>query len=161
MAAPVPAGYRREMIHRILIVCLGNICRSPTAEAVLRDKAKAAGLDLRIDSAGTGDWHVGAPPHPPMVRAAREAGYDLSDLRARQVGPEDFHRFDLILAADEENLADLEALRPPDSDTPVRLLAPYGGDGTRAIPDPYFTKDFAGALALVERAADGLIAQLQ
>jgi protein-tyrosine phosphatase len=96
-----------------------------------------------------------------MIRAARTAGYDLSPLRARQVGPEDFHRFDLIAVAYEENLADVERLRPAGSETPVRLFAPYAGEGTRAIPDPYFTKDFRGALALVERAAEGFLRQLQ
>ncbi len=149
------------MARKILIVCLGNICRSPTAEVVLRDKARAAGIDLVVDSAGTGDWHVGEPPHPPMVRAALRAGYDLSGVRARQISAGDFGRFDLILAADEENLADVEALRPAGDTTPLSLFAPYAGNGLRAIPDPYFTDDFDGALALVERAADGLIAQLQ
>lgn len=149
------------MTERILIVCLGNICRSPAAEAVLRAKAAAVGLDLVVESAGTGDWHVGDPPHPPMIRAAQAAGYDLSPLRARQVAPEDFDRFDLILAADETNLAEVEALRPAGNSTPVRLFAPYAGDGARSIPDPYFTKDFRGALALVERASEGLLRQLQ
>ena len=149
------------MTQSILIVCLGNICRSPTAEAVLRDKARARGLDLEIDSAGTGDWHLGEPPHPPMIAAARQAGYDLSPLRARQIGPEDFSRFDLILAADAKNLRDIEALRPAGDDTPVRLFAPHAGSGEEEIPDPYYTGDYAGALALVERAADGLLDQLQ
>ncbi len=149
------------MTCRILVVCLGNICRSPTAEAVLRKKAAEAGLDLEIDSAGTGDWHLGEPPHPPMVEAAGRAGYDLTALRARQIGPADFGRFDLILAADEDNLAEIEAMRPADDATPVRLFAPHAGDGARSIPDPYYTKDFAGALQQIERAAEGLVAQLQ
>ncbi len=149
------------MIRRILVVCLGNICRSPTAEAVLRRKAEAAGLDLEIDSAGTGDWHRGEPPHPPMVAAAGRAGYDLTGLRARQIGAADFGRFDLILAADEDNLADIERLRPDGDATPVRLFATHAGDGSRSIPDPYYTKDFAAALEQIERAADGLLAQLQ
>ncbi len=149
------------MTRRILIVCLGNICRSPAAEGVLRRKIEAAGLDWTVDSAGTGDWHVGEGPHPRMVRAAAQAGYDLSAQRARQIAPEDFARHDLILVADEDNLADVEALRPAGDDTPVHLFAPYAGEGARAIPDPYFTGDFDGALGLVERAADGLIAQLQ
>ncbi len=148
------------MSTRILVVCLGNICRSPTAEAVIRAKSRAAGLAVEVDSAGTGDWHVGEPPHPPMIRAAAGAGYDLSTLRARQIRPGDFDRFDLILVADETNLADVEALRPESSTTPVRLFAPYAGCGTQAIPDPWFTGDFAGALDLVERAADGLVVRL-
>lgn len=149
------------MTMRILFVCLGNICRSPAAEVVLRAKAAEAGLDLVIESAGTGDWHVGEPPHPPMIHAARARGYDMSDLRGRQVSGADFDRFDLILVADEANLRDVEALRPEGDATPVRLFAPYAGGDERAIPDPYYTGDFDGALQQVERAAAGLIAQLQ
>ncbi|QFU09428.1 Low molecular weight protein-tyrosine-phosphatase YfkJ [Rhodobacteraceae bacterium THAF1] len=146
---------------RILVVCLGNICRSPSAEAVLRAKAESRGLDWQIDSAGTGDWHIGNPPYGPMIAAAREAGYDLSDLRARQVGPDDFARFDLILVTDRQNQRDVEALRPTGNKTPVRLLAPFAGDAGQDVPDPYHTRDFDGALRLIERAADGLLDQLQ
>ena len=149
------------MTKRILFVCLGNICRSPTAEIVLRAKAAEAGLHLEVDSAGTGDWHIGEPPHPPMIEAARARGYDMSTLRARQVGGVDFDRFDLILVADETNLRDVEALRPAGDTTPVELFAPYAGGDERSIPDPYYTGDFGGALLLVERAAKGLVAQLQ
>ncbi|SEM72661.1 low molecular weight protein-tyrosine-phosphatase [Palleronia pelagia] len=146
---------------RILIVCLGNICRSPTAEAVLRAKLDAAGISGVVDSAGTGDWHVGDPPHPPMIRAAARAGYDLSPLRARQFTPADFDEFDLILAADPNNLRDIEAQRPAGHETPVRLLAPFAETGTEEVPDPYYTKDFDGALRLIERACDGVVDQLQ
>lgn len=149
------------MARRILFVCLGNICRSPTAEAVLRHKAEAAGLTLLVDSAGTGDWHIGAAPHPPMIRAAAARGYDLSHLAARQIVPADFERFDLILVADADNRRDVEALRPVGNSTPVALFAPYAGTGEEIVPDPYYTKDFDGALRLIERAADGVIAQLQ
>lgn len=149
------------MTIRILFVCLGNICRSPAAEAILRHKAAAAGLTLDLDSAGTGDWHVGDPPHPPMIEAAGRRGYDLGTLRARQVTPDDFDRYDLILAADPENRADLEALRPRGSDTPVRLLARYADGAGDTVPDPYMTGDFEAALDLVERACAGLVAQLQ
>lgn len=100
------------MTTSILFVCLGNICRSPSAEGVVRAKASARGMDLRLDSAGTGDWHVGKPPYPPMIAAAASRGYDLTDLRARQVSRADFDRFDLIVAMDDENLSDLRALRP-------------------------------------------------
>lgn len=95
------------MTHRILFVCLGNICRSPTAEAVTRAKAEARGLPLVLDSAGTGDWHIGKPPYAPMQGVARAAGYDLSMLRARQVARPDFQEFDLIIAMDEDNAATL------------------------------------------------------
>lgn len=141
---------------RILCVCLGNICRSPTAEAVLRDRARARGVAVSVDSAGTGDWHVGDPPYSPAIRAAARRGYDLSPLRARQVAQADFGAFDLILAMDRMNLADLERIRPAGDETPVRLFAEE-----MDVPDPYYTGDFEGALDLVERAAEALVDQLQ
>lgn len=150
------------MSHRILAVCLGNICRSPTAEAVLRRVAADAGLDAEFDSAGTGGWHVGAPPHPPMIEAAAKRGYDLSPLRARQLAISDFDRFDLILAMDCANLSDIERIRPRGSSTPVRLFLSYAEDPlTNEVPDPYYTGGYDQALDLVEAAAKGLIAQLQ
>ena len=98
----------------VLFVCLGNICRSPTAEAVFAARVADAGLSgrIRIDSAGTGDWHLGRPPDPRTRRAARARGYDLETLRARQVTPADFRAFDYILAMDNANLRDLQRLRP-------------------------------------------------
>lgn len=139
---------------RVLCVCLGNICRSPTAEAVLRRMDP----DLTVDSAGTGDWHLGSPPYAPAVAAGRTRGYDLSTLRARQFSASDFARFDLILAMDANNVEDIEALRPPGSDTPVRLFLDFAdGHEGQDIPDPYFTRDFDGALDLVETAARGLL----
>ena len=93
---------------RVLFVCLGNICRSPTAEAILR----AMDPSLTVDSAGTGDWHIGDPPYAPAIEAARRRGYDLSRLRARQFSAKDFARFDLILAMDSSNLETIERLRP-------------------------------------------------
>ncbi len=142
------------MTTRILFVCLGNICRSPAAEGVAR--ALAGGRDLWFDSAGTGDWHLGHPPHPPMQAAARARGYDLSRLRARQVTPADFDEFDLIIAMDADNLDAIEALRGG-SDTPVRLLTDYAEGPKDHVPDPYFTGDFDGALALIERCTRGLL----
>lgn len=150
---------------RILFVCLGNICRSPSAEAVVAAKAKAAGLPLELDSAGTGSWHVSEPPYPPMIRAAGQRGYDLSALRARRITRADFAAFDLIVVMDDNNLDDVERLRPTGgaegSDTPVRLMMSYAPEtGVEAVPDPYFTRDFNQTLDLIERAADGLIAAL-
>lgn len=146
------------MTRSILFVCLGNICRSPSAEGVVRAKAAARGLTLELDSAGTGAWHLGEPPYGPMQRAARARGYDLSGQRARRVTREDFHRFDLIVAMDGENLGDLEALRPEDARAGLMLfteaLAP-GADA--AVPDPYYTRDSDGTLDLVERAAEALL----
>lgn len=146
------------MTTRILFVCLGNICRSPAAEAIVR--ARSAGMALALDSAGTGDWHVGHPPYGPMQAAAAMRGYDLSDLRARVVTPEDFHRFDLIIAMDRENLRDIERLRHG-AETPVHLFTDCAKGTGSAVPDPYFTRDFHGALDLIERCADGLLAGLR
>lgn len=133
---------------KVLMVCLGNICRSPTAEAVLRAKAP----EWQIDSAGTAGWHHGKPPYEPMQEAAARRGYDLSALRARQFSPSDFADFDLILVMDEENLSDVEAQRPKGTTTPVRLFAETG-----PVPDPYYTRDFDGALSMIEAAADRIV----
>ncbi|MEO1239463.1 MAG: low molecular weight protein-tyrosine-phosphatase, partial [Pseudomonadota bacterium] len=91
---------------RVLVVCLGNICRSPTAEAVLREKATRRDLDISVDSAGTGAWHIGNPPHSEAIAEGRRNGYDLKHLRARQFQPSDFTRFDLILGMDADNIND-------------------------------------------------------
>ena len=100
---------------RLLFVCLGNICRSPAAEGVMRARAEAAGLPVTLDSAGTGDWHAGDPPDRRMTAAARKRGIDLTGLRARQVRPRDFEAFDLVLAMDRANLDALSRLRPAPS----------------------------------------------
>jgi len=141
------------MTTRILFVCLGNICRSPAAEGVLRSLAPG----LEIDSAGTGDWHVGAPPYGPMQAAALARGHDLSDLRARQFQAQDFKAFDLIVAMDADNLRTIEAMRPAGNVTPVHLFLRYAPQaGVDHVPDPYYTRDFDAALDLIEEAAAGL-----
>ncbi|WP_370251249.1 low molecular weight protein-tyrosine-phosphatase [Nioella sp.] len=137
------------MTVSILCVCLGNICRSPTGQAVL----EAVMPEARVDSAGTSDWHVGDAPYGPMQLAARARGYELGQQRARQVTAEDFHRFDLILAMDEKNLADLEAMRPAGSPADLALYLDVLDEGPRNVPDPYYTRDFDGVLALIEEAA--------
>ncbi|MEV8465716.1 low molecular weight protein-tyrosine-phosphatase [Fluviibacterium sp. DFM31] len=145
----------RSPVRRVLFVCLGNICRSPSAEGVLR----ALAPDLEIDSAGTGNWHVGEPPYGPAIRAARARGYDLSALRARQFSHRDFVAFDEILVMDRSNLADVEAQRPSGVPTPVRLFLDYAPDQpVREVPDPYYTRDFNEALDLIEAASRGFIA---
>ncbi len=142
---------------RVLFVCLGNICRSPSAEAVLRAKAP----DLTVDSAGTSDWHVGSPPYGPAIEAGSARGYDLSPLRARQVRESDFSDFDWILAMDDQNLSDLRALAPSDASAELSLFLEFArGTEARAVPDPYYTRDFEGALDLIEQAADGFLAEL-
>lgn len=138
---------------KVLCVCLGNICRSPSAEAVLRTKAP----DWNLDSAGTSDWHVGDAPYGPMRAAARARGYDLSGLRARQFRAADFDAFDLILAMDAENLMNIEALRPSGNQTPVQVFTDYGPTDADHVPDPYYTRDFDGCLDLIEVCADGLV----
>ncbi|MFP7672617.1 low molecular weight protein-tyrosine-phosphatase [Marivita sp. S0852] len=144
------------MTYRILFVCLGNICRSPTAEAVTRAKAKALGIDLTLDSAGTEGWHQGKPPYGPMSDVAKAAGYDMSTLRARQVTPADRSEFDLIIAMDAQNQRDLAHL-----EVPVARFTDYAPHtGAEYVPDPYYTRDFEGALALIETCADGLLTTL-
>jgi len=143
----------QNLISRILFVCLGNICRSPAAQGV----ARALMPDVQTDSAGTSGWHVGEPPHKPMVAAAQTRGVDISDLRARLFNTDDFDRFDLIIGMDSDNLAEIEALRPPDNQTPVHLFTDYAPQtGATHVPDPYYTGDFEGVLDLIETAAQGL-----
>ena len=120
--------------------------------------ADAAGVGLTLDSCGTGSWHVGEPPYGPMQAAARRRGYDLSGLRARQFEAADFARFDLILCMDAQNRADVEAQRPVGVEVPVRIFTDYAPEtGADKVPDPYYTRDFDGALDLIERCAKGLL----
>lgn len=149
------------MTNRILFVCLGNICRSPSAEGVFAALADQAGLDAQVDSAGTSDWHIGNPPYGPMQAAAAKRGYDLSPLRARQFTAHDFDAFDLIIAMDEDNQKNIERLRPAGSQTPVKLMLDFADTPRSEVPDPYYTRDFNQALDLIEAASRGLIAQLE
>ncbi len=149
-------------MKRILLVCLGNICRSPIAEGVLREKAVRRGLDLVIDSAGTASWHVGRLPDRRAIAAAARRGYDISTLRARQVRSADFADFDLILAMDESNLADLEAMRPPGAPARIKLLLDNLADPPmREVPDPYYDDRFDLVLDLVEEASEALLDRLE
>jgi protein-tyrosine phosphatase len=144
---------------------MGNICRSPTAEAIFRDKLAKAGLleKVFVDSAGTGDWHVGKPPDPRSVREGARRGYDLSGLRARQVTPEDFYSFDLILAMDHENIVFLSELRPSNSTAQVDLLLQRYGSQVSEVPDPYFGGDagFTHVIDLLEKACDELVHEVR
>lgn len=149
----------------ILFVCLGNICRSPAADGVTRKKAEEAGLDLRIDSAGIGAWHVGQLPDPRMRQCGRKRGYDLSH-RARQVRAADFSDFDIIMGMDAQNMADLRSLAPTDeAKGRIRLMADFltAHKGQKSIPDPYYgdESDFDFALDLVEDAADEIVRRIR
>ena len=152
---------------RVLFVCMGNICRSPTAEGVMRGLVEEAGLDARIelDSAGTGGWHAGAPPDARAVAAAASRGIRLTG-RARQVRPSDYERFDLLVALDEANARDLRRLAPDaEAAAKVRLLRSFGpeDDGGLDVPDPYYGEDdgFGHVLDLVDAACRGLLEELR
>jgi len=151
-------------VHRILFVCLGNICRSPTAEGVFRAQVESRGLGARfeIDSAGTGDWHLGARPDGRAQRAAARRGVDLSGLRARQIAAADLARFDHIIAMDRANHADLTRLAGAKHRHKVRLLLAPGANRDDEIPDPYYgdAAGFDRALDLIERACADLLDHL-
>jgi len=151
---------------RILFVCLGNICRSPTAEAVLRELAarEAPELTLEVDSAGTAEYHVGQPPDPRTRAAAARRGYDLSALRARTVESTDFERFDLILAMDRDNLKALRRRAPSHAHERLRLFLEFSPDAApEDVPDPYYggPNGFEEVLDLVEAATRGLLKHLR
>ena len=130
------------MTYSILFVCLGNICRSPLAEAALRAEAQGLRLDLIVDSAGTGNWHAGEAPDPRAQATARRHGVDISGLKARQVKPADFRRFTHIVALDHDNLANLRRLAPANATAELSLLLDHvpGREG-QAVTDPYFGDD--------------------
>jgi protein-tyrosine phosphatase len=146
------------MATRILVVCLGNICRSPMGQGAIEKRAAAAGLAVEVDSAGLGAWHVGNPPNPRGLKVATARGYDNSHQRARLVRAQDFHDFDLILGMDSDNIARLKELRPEGASAEIRLFHPSGRD----IPDPYYgdLPDYEHALDLIEEAVGDLIDRL-
>lgn len=148
---------------RILAVCAGNICRSPAAEAAIREAAAEAGLEVHVDSAGTGTWHIGQPPHPESVEAGSRAGLRIEG-RARKVTVADFDRFDIILAMDRANLRDLMGLAPSkESQAKVRLFRTYDPATTiDEVPDPWggSTGDYEETVRIVMAAARGLVAEI-
>ncbi len=152
------------MTASVLFVCLGNICRSPLAEAAFRRAAERLNLDARIDSAGTAEWHVGRSPDPRSIAVARKNGIDISNLRGRQISREDFYRFDHIVALDADNLGNLRRLAPADGTAELSLLLDHvPGRAGEAVADPYYgeaehfdvtwAEVTAGAEALARRIA--------
>lgn len=150
----------------VLFVCMGNICRSPTAEGVFRklQQETAPSLGLHVDSAGTHAYHIGDPPDARSQAAALARGVDISGHRGRQVTAEDFHRFDYVLAMDQDNLHRLKALRPKDGKAELKLLLEYAPEVVdKDVPDPYYggRGGFETVLDLVENGSRGLLAEIQ
>ncbi len=151
-------------MNRILFVCLGNICRSPTAQAVFDHKLREAGLALELDSAGTGDWHIGHPPDPRSQAFALSWGVDMSQQRARQVCREDFLRFDRIYAMDQSNLDELKRRAPANASARIALVMDLAPDyGLDEVPDPYYGGDqgFQRVIDMLEAAAERLVRELK
>jgi protein-tyrosine phosphatase len=147
---------------RILVVCLGNICRSPTGEAVLRAKAEAQGIHVEIDSAGTIAYHKGNPPDERARAAGEKRGYCFDGIRARRVCERDFKDFDMILAADYANLEDLQAMCPEQYQHKLSLFLSHGSCADEEIPDPYHggPDGFERVLDLMEDAADTILRKI-
>lgn len=155
----------RQPIRSVLLVCMGNICRSPMAEGLLRHRLTEAGLDdrLRIDSAGTGGWHAGAAPDTRAIRICDEHGVDIRTLRARAICADDYTRFDLILCADRENLGTVRGRQPPGSTATTALLLDWAGAAGQEVPDPYSggPEDFRHVYELLDSAIGQLLARMQ
>lgn len=149
------------MPPKIMFVCLGNICRSPTAEGVFRGLAKQAGLDVIIDSSGTSGWHIGEQPDRRAMVEALTRGYDLSHQRSSQILQSDFETYDLILAMDHSNLNNLKSIAPCGSKATVKLFLEYApNQPLTEVPDPYYEDNFEDVFDLIEEASRGLIKEL-
>ena len=161
-----PAGQRAAHERlRVLMVCMGNICRSPLAQGLLEKRLREEGLasKVEVDSAGTGAWHAGEPPDNRGRRTAEARGFDISRQRARELAPEDFERFDLILCMDERNRREVLARCPPERHKRVRLLLDFAPELTqREVPDPYYDQlsGFERVADMIELAVDGLMEHL-
>lgn len=144
---------------KILMVCLGNICRSPLAEGILKHKIKENGLDWTVDSAGTGGWHSGELPDRRSIKMAQQHGIDLTDQRARQIKPLDFDRFDLILAMDKSNFSDLKALaKTTEQKQKIHLIMNFSRPNSdEEVPDPYYDNRFQLVYNLLDEACEALI----
>ena len=146
-------------MYKVLIVCLGNICRSPAGEGFLRERALQRGIELYIESAGTGGWHKGDPPDARMIKAAFHRGIDLSHQRARQVELSDFYTFDMMLAMDMQNFDNLLRIAPANRECDIRLFLDFSGASVREMPDPYYggTDGFETVLNLTEEGVEGFL----
>ena len=146
---------------RVLMVCLGNICRSPTAHGVLEFLIQQRGLaaQFEVDSCGTANYHSGESPDPRTRRAARQRGYNLESQRARQLNNQDFARFDYLLAMDEDNLREMRRRCPPEHQHKLRLFLDWSDGPYKEVPDPYYAgpEGFEQVLDLVEETADRLL----
>jgi protein-tyrosine phosphatase len=150
-------------VSSVLFVCLGNICRSPLAEGMMRHLATQAGHDLHIESAGTGDWHIGSPPDERAMAAAVRGGFDISGQRARQICRDDFGKFAHIAVMDGANLIAVQNLRPSDVAVQPKLLLDFAkGQSGKSVPDPYYgnKRDFDETVRLVKLGCTGLLAQI-
>ena len=148
------------MRKKVLFVCLGNICRSPTAEAVMRQYCFEKGVDIEIDSAGTAAYHIGKSPDARSQAAAKKRNIDMSDLRARQAQSHDFYEFDYVLAMDKANYQDLQSIKPANASAKLELfLKEYGSLGENEVPDPYYggEQGFEHVLDLLEDACQGFL----
>ncbi|SDI30689.1 low molecular weight protein-tyrosine-phosphatase [Natribacillus halophilus] len=148
----------------ILFVCLGNICRSPMAEAILRQKVSASGLEeqIHIESAGTGHWHVGNPPHEGTLDILAENDIDSSGMKARQVIEDDLEQFDIVVAMDAENLGHLHTLKKPDQEVEITRLLDYAEDADENdVPDPFFTGNFDEVYAMIDSACNTLLEEVK
>lgn len=151
-------------MSRVLFVCSGNICRSPTAEGVLRKRVEQVGLNVEVDSAGTHGYHAGEPPDPRAIKAAAARGYDIAKQRARRLHSDDYNAFDLLLALDAGHLHIMRKQCPPEHLHKLRLLMSYAPAlGVDEVPDPYYgpVQGFDQVLGMIESAVDGLVQDLQ
>ncbi|MCL5425881.1 MAG: low molecular weight phosphotyrosine protein phosphatase, partial [Gammaproteobacteria bacterium] len=150
---------------KVLFVCLGNICRSPTAEGVFRRALERAGMSnaVEVDSCGVGNWHVGKAPDQRAQQAAKRREIDLSGLRARQLSEQDFTEFDYVLGMDQDNLRAMRELKPADSRAHTGLFLDFAGTPGVEVPDPYYggEEGFENVLDMIEAASNGLIQHLQ
>ena len=149
-------------MKKLLVVCMGNICRSPTGEAVLRAKAKELGISVEVDSAGTIGYHAGNPPDARSMQAGKQRGYSFKGMRSRKVTIGDFDEFDMVLAADKANLADLLDICPTEHRHKVSLFLSHGDSDYNEIPDPYYGGDagFELVLDLIEDASEVILKKL-